>query len=555
MKKIVPFILLSAFILSSCSADKGPDFSEFVKNETENQDSSFYTVITNEETGEEFFKLKKQEIPIQGVIQKEYSDKLSSLSEFDYDSLTEDEKLLYDILEREYEIKKSGAKYTLYDDILSSETGVHISLVNSLCDFEIKDKSDAEKYLLLYKDVNGFIDSVIAYEKKRSDAGITRHKNDAEIIVSDCLSIAENPERIMSAFEKKLKSINITDTERKELISEHNRLTKEVFVPAYKKLAREIKKFPTRTTGGLSTISDGKEYYAQKISSFYGKEINPDEIIKNLDNDLYYYEGIFLSTASSFPETFYEDNFGIKIPYSSVEEILPDYLKKAEKNFPYSEKFVPEAEYTSILKFPVMADEKKLTKVKISTVYPINETMDYISSDFFPGGAYRDFAYENYVSDSRRKAFKNESFSDGWDMYAKCEMNKLVYGNTPSQTLMNSNSVFWVMIIARVDMGVNYEGWGETEVDNFFKEHNLSVPLAEYYYNLAVQKPFYCMKEYLCFHEITSAKENLKSTYGRGFDEKLFNETVLKNGYLPLDIMNERIISDYNKSVSETNEE
>ena len=78
MKKIVLFILLSAFILSSCFADKGPDFSEFVKSETENHESSFYTVITNEETGEEFFELKKQEIPIQSVIQKEYSDKLST---------------------------------------------------------------------------------------------------------------------------------------------------------------------------------------------------------------------------------------------------------------------------------------------------------------------------------------------------------------------------------------------------------------------------------------------------------------------------------------------
>lgn len=555
MKKIVPFILLSAFILSSCSSDKKPDFSEFIKNETEKKDSSFYTVTTDEETGEEFYELKKKEIPVQSVIQKEYSDKLSLLSEFDYNSLSEDEKLSYDILKRKYELEKSGAKYLLYDDILGVDDGVHLSLINFLCDFEIKDKSDAEIYLSLYEDIGGYTDSVIAYEKRRAEAGILRHKNDAEMIVSDCLSIAENPERIMSAFEKKLKNINITDAERKELVSEHNNLTKKVFVPSYKKLANEIKKLPTRQDGGLCSLPDGKEYYSYKISSFYGKEINPDDIIKNLDNDIIYYEDIFLSTAAAFPDVFYEDNFGIEIPYSSVEEILPDFLEKAGENFPDAEKFVPEAEYTSILKFPVIADENKLTKVKISTVYPLNETMDYISSDFFPGGAYRDFIYESYVSDDIRKSFRNESFADGWDMYAKYEMNKLIFGNNPSQTLMNSNSVFWVMIIARVDMGVNYEGWGETEVDNFFKEHNLSVPLAEYYYNLAVQKPFYCMKDYLCFHEITSAKENLKSAYGRGFDEKLFNETVLKNGYLPLDIMNERIISDYKKSVSETEEE
>ncbi len=555
MKKILPFILLSALLLSSCSADEGISFSEFAKNEIKKEGTSFYTVIKNEETGEEFFELKKQEIPVSSIIKKEYSDRLSALSEFEYSSLSEDEKLLYDILKREYALKKSGSDYILYDDILSSENGVHISLVNSLCDFEIKDINDAKKYLSLYEDVKEYTDSVIAYEKKRLEAGIVSHINDYEMIVSDCISIAESPERIMSAFEKKLKNIGITETEKKDLISEHNRLTKEVFVPAYKKLAREIKKLPTRTTGGLSSLPSGKEYYAYRISSFYGKEINPDEIIKNLDNDLYYYEGIFLSTASSFPETFYEDNFGITIPYSSVEEILPDYIKKAEKNFPDLEKFVPEAEYTSILKLPVMADERKPTKVKISTVYPINETMDYISVGFFPGGAYRDFVYESYLSDTSRKSFKNESFADGWDMYAQYEMNTLIYGNTPSQELMNSNYIFWVMIIARVDMGVNYEGWGETEVDNFFREHNLSVPLAEYYYNLAVQKPFSSMKEYLCFHEITSAKENLKSTYGRNFDEITFNRCVLKNGYLPLDIMNERIISDYKKSVSENTEQ
>ena len=551
MKKLLPFILLSAFILSSCSADKGMVFSEFLKNETEKTDNSFYITITNEETGEEFFELRKQEIPIKSIVEKEYSDKLSSLSEFDYNSLTEDEKLSYDILKREYTLKKSGAEYLLYNDILDTENGVHLSLVSSFCNFEIKDINDIEKYLSLYKDVKNYTDSVIAYEKRRSEAGILRHENDAELIVSDCLSIAENPERIMSAFDKKLKTAGITEDERKAFVSEHNKITKEVFVPAYKKLAREIKKLPTRSNGGLSSLPNGKEYYSHKLSSFYGKEISTDEIIKQLDNDLYYYEGIFLSTASSFPEVFYEDNFGIKIPYNSVEEILPEYTKKAEKKFPDLDKFVPEAEYTSILKLPVMTDEKNPMKVKISTVYPINETMDYLSQDFLPGGAYRDFIYESYVSDDIRKSFRNESFADGWGMYAKYEMNKLIFGNNPSQTLMNSNSVFWVMIIARVDIGVNYEGWGETEVDNFFKEHNLSVSLAEYYYYLAVQKPFYCMKEYLAFSEIISVKEELKSEYGRNFDEKLFNKTVLTNGYLPLDIMNKRIKSEYKNSLSE----
>lgn len=550
MKRLLPFIIISSLVLSSCAKakDEEKDFSEFLKSETEN---SFYMVHTTEETNEETYSLVKIEIPNESLLQKEYSDKLSELSGMDYETLSEDEKLSYTLIERELNLKKSGVKYSLFEDILSVDDGVHLSFVSSLCDFEINNVSDIEKYLSLYSDTENYIKSVIDYEKKRSEAGISRHKNDAEIIVSDCISIAENPERIMAAFEKKIKNLGLSETQRKEFIKRHNDITKNVFVPSYKKLAREIEKLPTRDNGGICSLALGKEYYSHRISSLYGKEISPDEIIKNLDSDINYYEGIFLSTAADYPEIFYEDNFGIKEPYSQTEEILPDYLDKAGKNFPDAEKFVPQTEYTSILKYPVVYDKKNPLKVKISTVYTTNETMDYISADYFPGGAYREWYYNNNVSDEVRKSYKNESFDDGWDMYASYEMNRLVYGDTPSQLLMNSNSVFWVTVICRVDMGVNYEGWSDIDVDNFFREHNLSVPLAEYYYNLAIQKPFYYMSDYISFHEIIVLKEKIKSENGRSFDEKAFNEAVLKNAYLPLDIMGERVINDYEMLTAE----
>ena len=190
MKKILPFILLSAILLSSCTKAEEVDFGKFL---TENDKNDFYTVITNNETGEEFYELSKVEIPVVSLEEKEYSDKLAMLSEFDYETLSSEEKFSYNLIERNLVLEKSGVKYTLFEDILSVDNGVHITLVSSLCDFEIKSIEDAEKYLTLYSDAGNYIESVITYEKKRSEAGITRHINDAEIIISDCLTTAEIP--------------------------------------------------------------------------------------------------------------------------------------------------------------------------------------------------------------------------------------------------------------------------------------------------------------------------------------------------------------------------
>ncbi|MGN0654280.1 MAG: DUF885 family protein [Oscillospiraceae bacterium] len=555
MKRFFPVLIALSLLLCSCSKSENAKFSDLINAEYKEKvlyDAFYFNSQIYDKSG-----FPDEEIPLElkkiSVLSKEeaeqiYTEKLSALEQFNFDELSDDEKITYLALKREYEMKISGAEYTLYNEILDVNSGAHIALANSFCNYKIEKKSDADAYLSLYADVENYIDSITEFEKARAKNGLFMTRKDCETVIDDCIKISENPERLLLSFEKKVNALDIDEAEKTALKDENKRLTKEIFSPSYKKLADNLSKLKTkcRANDYISEMPDGKGYYEHRLSEIYGKEISAEEVISMLDGDIERYESLFLSTAASFPEIFYEDNFGVDYRYSSAEEIMSDFIEKGSEHFPSLDEFSPDITYTSILNAPVVVenngiDNPTVQKVKISTVYPVTDLFECISSDFFPGVAYREWYLKNNAPDKLRLIFKNEAYEKGWEMYSQYEMNRIILGNKPSTTLLNSNTAFWTAVICRVDIGVNYEGWGEKEVDLFFEEHNISLTLSEYYYNLALQKPFLCMADFIGFHEIMSLKEEIKAKQGREFDEKAFNEMIMKSGSVPFDILKDSI--------------
>ncbi|MGN0689110.1 MAG: DUF885 family protein [Oscillospiraceae bacterium] len=551
MKRFLPVLIALSMLLCSCAKSESARFSDLINAEYKEKilDDAFFfnSEISQKDkfSDEEIsMELKKISVLSKEEAQQLYTEKLSALEQFNFDELSDDEKITYLILKREYEMKISGAEYALYDEILDENSGAHIALFNSLCDYKIEKESDAKAYLSLYADVGNYIDSIIEFEKNRAESGLFMTREDCETVIDDCIKISENPERMLIAFEKKVNALDIDESQKTALKEENKRLTKEVFSPSYKKLADNLSKLKSkcRANDYISSMPDGKGYYEHRLSKIYGKDISAKEVISMLDGDIERYESLFLSTAASFPEIFYEDNFGIEYGYASAEEIMPDFIKKGSEHFPLLDEFCPEISYTSILKAPVVTEDSGIdsttpVKAKVSTVYPVPELFGCISSEIFPGKAYREWYFKKNAPDNMRIIFKNEAYEKGWEMYSQYEMNRIILGNKPSTTLLNSNSAFWTAVICRVDIGVNYEGWGEKEVDAFFEEHNISLTLSEYYYNLALQKPFLYMADFIGFHEIMSVKEEIKAIQGREFDEKAFNEMIMKSGSVPFDIL------------------
>ena len=82
--------------------------------------------------------------------EKEY---LARLTDYDYASLNEDQKLCYDLIKENFILDCTYADYILYNEVLGPTTGLQAQLPILLAEYNFSSKEDIEDYLLLLKDV------------------------------------------------------------------------------------------------------------------------------------------------------------------------------------------------------------------------------------------------------------------------------------------------------------------------------------------------------------------------------------------------------------------
>lgn len=96
------------------------------------------------------------------------SDKLES---FETSTLTEDEKLAYTLLKREFTLNKALSEYAYYDNLLGSTSGVQANLPVTLGEYPIRTEEDIKTYLTLLTQIPDYFENVISYEEHRKSLG------------------------------------------------------------------------------------------------------------------------------------------------------------------------------------------------------------------------------------------------------------------------------------------------------------------------------------------------------------------------------------------------
>lgn len=489
---------------------------------------------------------------------------LTALERFEDVTLSDENQLTYEILHSYLRSSREGLSYLLFEEPLSPLTGIHAQLPILLSEYQFYNKKDVETYLELLSQVGSYFDSVLALELQKKEAGIFMPDYQIDVVLDYCNSFVkmEGSNFLYSSFTERLSALSdLTDTEKQNLISQHNdRMTDTVF-PAYQHLISALKKLKGSGTNelGLCFFPEGKAYYEYLAQSESGLSESIPEmqsmVIKQLTEDVIALENAVLnvddtSDSQSLAAALQSED---SIFTATPEEILKDLKSKSAAVFPeipdvsIDIKFVSSdmEEYLSPAFYMIPAIDDTSENViyinKGQTVEGVN-LYTTLAHEGYPGHLYQTVYFSSTAPDPIRSIMSFGGYVEGWATYTEM----MSYYMTPLpdayQTLLQKNQSIILGLYAYADMGIHYDGWSLTDMKNFFSTYGFSdETILKEIYQLIIGTPANYLKYYMGYLKIYDLKKETAETLGNDFSQMDFHKAVLDVGPAPFDIVEEQV--------------
>ena len=144
-----------------------------------------------------------------------------------------------------------------------------------------------------------------------------------------------------------------------------------------------------------------------------------------------------------------------------------------------------------------------------------------------------------------RRVFTTTAFGEGWGLYAESLGMELgtVYRDAPSRFGQLANEQFRAVRLV-VDTGMHAMGWSRERARTYFKQHVPAQSLAEI--DRYIAWPGQALAYKIGQLKIRELRQRAQKELGPKFDVRDFHDVVLRNGRLPLDLLEEQV-ADYIK--------
>jgi uncharacterized protein (DUF885 family) len=138
-----------------------------------------------------------------------------------------------------------------------------------------------------------------------------------------------------------------------------------------------------------------------------------------------------------------------------------------------------------------------------------------------------------------RRFYSNSAFGEGWALYAESLGAQLGVYKDPASRFGQLTSENFRAVRLVVDTGIHDLGWTRQQAIDYFKLHSPESSLAEVdrYISWPAQALSYKLGEL----RIRSLRAKAEQQLGSKFDVRDFNDAVIRDGRLPLDLLNEQI--------------
>ena len=551
-------ILLLSGCQSETSAGQNRQFRQFTKQLfcqelSSNTISLHYTLKNPKE-----YDIRENEVTF-GTFPTDNKNLLASvenleevLKTFDYNKLSVENSLTYDVLKCYLNMTERDADYILYDEPMGLVSGVQTQLPVILSEYPFYEQSDVDTYLQLMKTTPEYFASLLKFEQKKSKAGLFMSDKMAEQVIEQCKAFRDMGENnyLYSTFAERVQTVtSLSDKQKSDYIQKNARMMKAYVLPAYDNLICAIEKLKGsgKNEQGLCYLPKGKDYYEQVVEASTGSTRSVEEIRdmtrRQMTEDLEAMERVMKIS---------EKEVNASIPQNPTS-ILQDLQTKITTSFPklpdttYEVKYVPKAmqEHLSPAFYMIPAIDAYNENVIYVNEAQIGNTMALFTTlahEGYPGHLYQTVYFANTNPDPIRTVLNFGGYVEGWATYAEMCSYYLAPLTKDQATLLQKNSSIVLGLYTLADIGIHYDGWSREDAVAFYKKYGIGdEDNVNRIYDLILGSPGNYLKYYVGYVEFLELKKDWVKEYGSQASQKEFHKAVLDIGPAPFKVVEKYI--------------
>ncbi|MEM7431997.1 MAG: DUF885 domain-containing protein [Pseudomonadota bacterium] len=504
--------------------------------------------------------------------QQQTRDFLARVYAIDPSSMSEDDKLNYELFRRELQTAVDGFEFNEHLLPFNQRGGVQ-NMDNVANGLSFASASDYEDWLTRMGKIDVVIDQTIALAEAGRQSGYMTPKILMQRIPAQIdAQLVDSPEDspFFKAFTNMPAEIDATDGDRLRAAA-RDTIT-ETVIPAYQRLSGYFNDnyLPNaRESIGLSELPNGKAWYEWQARRYTTTAMTADEIhrlgldeVKRIRDEMMEiidevgFEGSFnefLVFLRTDPQFYYDTPKELYDAYlATSKRIDPELVRLfgALPRMPYGVKPIPEAiapDTTTAYYSPPAGDGSRagiywvnLYRPEVRPKYEI----EVLSVHEAMPGHHLQIALQQELEDmpNFRRFSYVVAFGEGWGLYSEALGYDLGLYKDPYSRFGQLTYDMWRAVRLVVDTGMHYKGWSRQQAIDFFLDNAAKteadiVNEIDRYLVMPGQALAYKIGQL----KMLAIRARAERELGDSFDIRAFHDMMLGAGGLPLDILEQRM--------------
>ncbi len=491
---------------------------------------------------------------------------LQLLETYNRDALTPEQRLSYDVYAWYLQDQIRGHEFMYYDYIIRPGViGYQDNLVQLFTDLHpVGNKLNAEDYVARLWQVETQMQQVVDGLRRRDEIGVRLPRGVLQWVGQNLRRMADSTARttpFYSAFEGKLQALNnVSAADKEALLQAALEAVEGSVLPGFDALADFVEQQQQRATDdlGVARFPDGEAYYAYLLHHYTTTTLTAGEI-----HDLGQQELVRIQAEM---RTVFEE-----LGYPSSGS-LPDLYRRVANDRGFLEGDAILREYEALIAAaakdiaPAFDLQPQAAVVVIgvpSGGYYIAPAVDGSRPGAFyasntgsePVFAMATLAYHEAIPGHHqqiaiaqelplpffRKDMSFLGYTEGWALYAERLAWELgFYEDDPYGNLGRLQAEAFRAARLVVDTGIHVKGWTYTEaVDYMLQNTGMSRGAVESQVWRYITWPGQATAYKTGMLEILNQRQRAMDALGDDFDLRAFHNTILRNGSVPLEILDQ----------------